>query len=185
MTRARKFSVCAMAVAACLDAAPLWASESGEAKAGLPQLDMTLIPAQLFWLAVSFGVLYVLMRYVALPGVQRVQDHRRTIITGELAAATAAQESAKAMIATYEKALSDARTQAQTTVATIKLQADKESAERQAAQDRILAQQVQQAEARIGAARDAAMADLDAAVGDLAGVVVERVSGLKLAPIGN
>ena len=102
--------------------------------AGLPQLDTALFPEQLFWLAVSFAILYVLMAYVALPAVRRTQDNRADTIAADLKAAEQANEQAKAMMAKYEKALADARAEAQGTIAQIAAEAAKESAARQAQQ---------------------------------------------------
>jgi len=169
---------------AMLYAWPLAAAESGKS-GGLPQLDVSFFPGQLFWLALTFGILYLLMTYVALPGVRRTQDNRQGTIASELAAAKAANEQAKAMIAQYEKALADARSNAQTTVNEIKLVAAKESAERQAVQEKELSKRMHEAEAKIAAARDAAIGDVRKTAADLSTVIVERMSGLKLAPVSS
>jgi len=164
---------------AMLYALPLLAAESGE-KSGLPQLDTTLFAGQLFWLALSFGLLYVLMAFVALPGVKRTQDNRHDVIASELAAATAANEAAKTMIAQYEKALTDARAKAQATVHEIATQTAKESAEKQAKQQQELTKRLQEAEAKIVAARDTALKDIAGAASELASTVVEKITGMKV-----
>lgn len=158
---------------------PALAAEGGEGKAGLPQLDVTLFPAQLFWLAVTFVTLYILMAYVALPGVKRTLDRRGNVLSGDLGAAEAANSSAKAMIAQYEKALTDARAKAQATVSDISVAAGREAAARQAEQQRALAKRLAEAEGKIATARDAAIKNLDAAALELSAGIVEKVSGLK------
>jgi F-type H+-transporting ATPase subunit b len=150
---------------------PAWADSDG-----LPQLDTSLFFEQLFWLAISFVVLYALMAYVALPSVKRTQDRRMATIGAELAAAQAANESAKATMADYEKALTMARAQAHATVNEIAAQAAKESAIKQAAQQQQLAKRLQEAEAKIAATRDAAVRDVKSSVADLALAIVARVT---------
>ena len=175
MTMLRKLSFSSLMLTLSVSALPAFAAEGSESKAGLPQLDVTLFPAQLFWLALTFVTLYVLMAYVALPRVKQTQDRRSTVLTTDLAAAEQANEAAKAMIAQYEKSLSDARSKAQATVAEISAVAAKASAESQSLQQRELGKRLQEAEAKIGVTRDDAIKNLNSAASDLATVIVEKV----------
>ena len=149
------------------------------AKTGLPQLDPSLYPSQVFWLIISFAVLYLLMSRVALPAVQKTQANRHRVVQTDLDAATKASEQAKAMQATYEKALVDARAQAQVTIGDIAAAAAKESAAQQATKQQELNQRITAAEAKIAAAGQAAMKDVQVAAHDLASVIVEKISGLR------
>jgi len=153
---------------------------AAESEGGLPQLDTSLFPEQFFWLVVTFSVLYVLMAFVALPGVQKTQDKRQVLIASELAAAEAANEAAKAMIAQYEKALAEARAKAQATVSEIAAKTTQEFNERQALQQRELHKRLHDAEMNILAARNKAMGEAKAIAAELASVIVEKVAGLKV-----
>jgi len=146
---------------------------------GLPQLDPSHFPSQLFWLALSFAVLYALMAFVALPAVQRTQEQRAETIERELAAAQAANEAARATMAQYDKALADARAAAQATVSGMAAQAARESAAKQAAQQQQLAKRLAEAEAKITATRDAAVRDVKNAAADLAGAIVAKVTATR------
>ena len=157
-----------------------WAEESAEAaQEGLPQLNPAHFPEQLFWLAVTFALLYVCMRYIALPNVQRTQDTRAQKIAGDLAAAQASNEDAKNMMVKYEKALADARAQARATVGEIAAKAAQESAAKQAAQRQQLAKRLAEAEAKIAEARDAAVKDIKGTASSLADAIFEKVTGGK------
>ncbi len=92
----------------------VWADTQAEVakKAGMPQLDMSFYPSQIFWLVVAFAILYVLMARFALPGVARTQKKRNAIISEDLASANAANEAAKTVIAQYEEMLAEARSKA-------------------------------------------------------------------------
>jgi len=179
MKASRIYASVLPAIGAALYALPLMAAESGE-KIGLPQLDTSHFPEQLFWLALSFALLYCLMAFVALPGVKYTQDKRQEIIATELAAATAANDAAKAMIAQYEKALADARAKAQATVNEIAVQTTKESAEKQAVQHKELTQRLHEAEAKIATTRDAALKDVKGAATELANAVIEKITGARV-----
>jgi len=44
----------------------------------MPQLDLSTFPSQIFWLAVFFVVLYLLMAKLAIPRIERVIDSAAT-----------------------------------------------------------------------------------------------------------
>jgi len=158
-------------------ALPVMAAETSDSNGGLPQFDTTYFPGQLFWLAISFALLYVLMTFVALPKVRQTQDRRQQTLAAELDVATAASEKAKAIIAQYEKALADARHQAQVTVTDIMTQGAKASAERQSQQHQELQKRLRAAEAKIHAARDMALTQIESTVGELAESMIKKVTG--------
>src|SRR5260221_7380994 len=82
----------------------------------MPQLDLSTFPSQIFWLAVFFVVLYLLMARLALPRIEKIIDERRNRVEGDLDKAGQMKSEAEAVIAAYEKALADARHQAQLTM---------------------------------------------------------------------
>jgi F-type H+-transporting ATPase subunit b len=180
----RKINTFITTAGLALYAMPVMAAEGSAEEAGLPQFDTSLFPAQLFWLALTFVALYLLMSKVALPGVKRTLDQRSTTLSSDLKAAEAANEAAKAMITQYEKALTDARAKAQATVSEITAAAAKASAESQTAQQRELSKRLHDAEAKIGAAKNDAIKNIGSAAQDLAGTIVEKVSGMKGAVHG-
>jgi F-type H+-transporting ATPase subunit b len=162
-----------------LTAAPVMAAEADAPKSGLPQLDMSLYPAQLFWLAVFFGLLYVLMRYVALPAVHRTQEHRRATIASALMAARRANDDAQRVMAEVEQSLAEARAKARATVDAIRLETTNDAAERLAEQQRGLMRRLRDTESKIVTARVAAMKNVNTAAKELSIVIAQRVSGLK------
>lgn len=155
----------------------------GEEKneAGLPQLDTALFPEQLFWLVISFAVLYWLMARVALPNIQKTQENRSETITNDLAAARAVNQRAQNMIAHYEKTLLEARAEAQATVTEITAQAAREAAEMEASQLREIGKRLQETEAQVLAAREAAMKNIHAVAVDLGVSLAEKITGTKLS----
>jgi len=161
---------------------PAWA-EGSEEKGGLPQLDPSLFPEQLFWLAVSFVLLYLLMAFVALPRVKQTQDKRHTTISKDIEAATLANLEAKSTLTDYEKNLADAHTQARVTVAEIRTRTTKESAQRQSEQQQALSKRLHDAEAAIRMTRDQAIMNIRQDAIDLAHKIVEKIAGVKGSPV--
>ena len=59
------------------------AAHGAEPKAGLPQLAVETFAGQLFWLAIAFVLLYVLLAFVVIPRIRNVLETRRSRIAGE------------------------------------------------------------------------------------------------------
>ena len=100
------------------------AHEAG--KAGMPQLDFSTFPNQIFWLLVTLLVIYVVLANVALPRIGGTLATRKGAIASDLAAAEELKQKAKAAEKAYDAALIAARAEAAKIVAAAKadIQAD-------------------------------------------------------------
>jgi len=58
---------------------------AGEHGRGFPPFDPSTFPSQLFWFALIFILLYVLMSRVALPRIGTILEDRRKQIDSDLA----------------------------------------------------------------------------------------------------
>lgn len=148
----------------------------------MPQLIFADYPPQIFWLVVTFAILYVLMAYVALPRVESVLEERRKRIADDLEAAERSKKDSEAVIAQYEAALAQARSRAQAISADSRTRVNAESAAQRSATETRLAGDVRAAEARIAAARDEALTKIDGMATDAAAGIVERLLGQAPAP---
>lgn len=75
----------------------------------MPQLDTTTFPSQLFWLAVCFLVLYLVLSYFLIPKMVGVLDNRETIREEKLNLASTYREQAEGLLFAYESAIAQAR----------------------------------------------------------------------------
>jgi F-type H+-transporting ATPase subunit b len=87
------------------------ASEHGR---GFPPFDAQTFASQLFWFALAFIALYLLMSRIALPRVGSILEARRQRVESDLAEAQRLKSESDAAIAANEKALAEARGRAQT-----------------------------------------------------------------------
>ena len=83
------------------------------AKRPFPPFESQHFPSQLFWLALTFILLYVLMSRIALPRIGRILDNRSKHIANDLAAAQRFKDQSDAANTAYQKSLADARARAQ------------------------------------------------------------------------
>jgi F-type H+-transporting ATPase subunit b len=143
----------------------------------MPQLDPAGFVPQLFWLVVTFLLLFVLMKTVAVPQVGRAIEARRQQLDGDLGRAGALKAEAEAVLAGYEKTLSAARTEAQATLRAASERMAAQAAERQRQLAATLAQQIAAAELRIAAGKDEALAEIRGVAVDVGRAVVEKLTG--------
>jgi F-type H+-transporting ATPase subunit b len=145
----------------------------------MPQLDFgnPLMIAQVVWLLIIFGLMYYIMANYALPRVGSILEERRRRIEADLDAARAAKSEADAAVAAHHEATQKARSEALASVAGAVQQAQEEAQARADALNARLAEQIGAAEARIAAARDAAMGALRQVSGDTAEALVRRLTG--------
>lgn len=148
----------------------------------MPQFDPSVWPPQLFWLAITFVVLYLLMSRVALPRVSSILEDREFRISDSLRRAESLRQDAEAAVAAYEKLMADARTKAQEQVHSVRERAARDAAERHAELSDRLNAEVGAAETRIAAARDQAVGQLRGLAVEVAGAAVERLVGEKVDP---
>ena len=86
-------------------------SAAGHVKVFSPLDAGTFVP-QLVWLALTFGLLYLLLKRFALPRVGEVIEERRERIQRDLEKAEKLKAETQQALAIYEQALADARAKA-------------------------------------------------------------------------
>ncbi|TCP62804.1 F-type H+-transporting ATPase subunit b [Rhodovulum bhavnagarense] len=87
---------------------------------GMPQLDFATFPNQIFWLVVTLVVIYFVLSRIALPRIGAVLAERQGTISNDIATAEELKLQAQEAERAYQKALADARAEAQRIVAATK-----------------------------------------------------------------
>jgi F-type H+-transporting ATPase subunit b len=160
------------------------AAESAQeaAKSGLPQLNVDYFTPQLFWLAVTFALLWFLMSRVALPQIGEVINERSDRIARDIEAAGRLKAETDKALADYEKALTDARANAS---GIAKQTREKLSAETDAEKARVEAQisaKLHEADARIAATKTKALSAVNEIAAETAVAVVGKLIGQDVSP---
>lgn len=151
-----------------------------EEKKGMPQLDTEWFASQIFWLIVTFAFLYLLLGRSILPRIHGVMESRQNKITHDIDRAEQLRNEAEEARETYERALRDSRSKAQSLIAESAALMEKSSAARHAELDRKLEKQLADAEESIAAAKADALAKLAPVSKELAQQIVEKLTGQKL-----
>lgn len=125
------------------------AAHAATESAGMPQLDFSTYPNQVFWLVITIVVIYLILSRVALPRIGAVLADRQGTITNDIAAAEELKLKAQEAEEAYNQALADARVEAQKIIAEAKaeIQADLDAATAEA--DAKIAVKANESEKRI------------------------------------
>jgi F-type H+-transporting ATPase subunit b len=158
-------------------AAPTSTTEAPAGQHTFPPFETQNFPSQLFWLVLTFVLLYALMARVALPRIGSILAERSKRIADDVTAAQQLKERSEATRAAYEKALDDARSRAQ---AMANATHEREAAAAEETNRRLEAQlheRLAAAEKSIAATRAAAMGSVGSIAGETASAIVERLIG--------
>jgi F-type H+-transporting ATPase subunit b len=146
-----------------------------------PPLDHTTFMPQLVWLAISFGLLYLLLSRVALPRVGEVIEERADRIRRDLDQAEKLKAETEGALAAYEQALTEARSKAGGIIKTMRdgltAEVDKERARVEAE----IARKVADAEARIEQTKQRALASVNDIATETAGAIVKKLIGADVS----
>lgn len=143
----------------------------------MPQLNPLDWAPQLIWLLLTFGILYLLMVFVALPRIGAVIDKRAAHIASDLASADKLRRETEEAIAAYEQALAEAKQKAHAIIDEGRAKLKKETAAERAKLEKELAARSAEAEARIEKAKASAMKEVSAVAVDVASDIVRNLIG--------
>ena len=155
------------------------AVESGAAAVehaeGMPQLDFSTFPNQIFWLVVTLVVTYLILNRLAVPRIRGILAERSRSIEHDLELADTYRKKAVEAEEAYERALNEARARAREIVASTRagIQADLDAATSEA--DARIAAKLAESEDRILEIRDNAARSVELVATEVAGEIVRSV----------
>jgi F-type H+-transporting ATPase subunit b len=153
------------------------ATGAEHASGGMPQLDFSTFPNQIFWLVVTLVIIYLVLSRVALPRIGSVLAERKGTITNDLAAADELRAKAVEAEAAYQNALATARAEAAKIVAAAKADIQKDLDKATAKADAEIAAKTAESEASIAEIRAGSADAVKAVAQDTARELVAALGG--------
>ena len=95
----------------------------------MPQLDPSSFASQLFWLVLTFSLLFVVLSVFLLPRIRGILENRESTIEAGLAEARAFRDMAESALFDYQATMSDSRAQSAKIMQEAASRFQKESAE--------------------------------------------------------
>jgi F-type H+-transporting ATPase subunit b len=151
-------------------------------EAGLPQMNPEHFASQIFWLVITFGLLFVLLSRVTLPKIAGSLTARKNCIEGDLGAAERSRKDASDALSEYETALAQARGRAHALADENRKRIVGEIDALKSAADAKAQEAMGKAEARIAAERTKGEGNIRSAAAEAAASIVERLLGVAVSP---
>lgn len=155
------------------------ASDTVKTKSGLPQFNVPDMLPQLIWLALTFGLMYLILSKVTLPRIASVIHERQGRIQRDLDEAERLKSETDQAIAAYEQGLAEAHSHANSIVRDMHEQLAIEINEERAKADAEIASIIAEAQERIETSKSQAMIQVDAIAIDTAGAVITKLTGIE------
>ena len=153
-----------------------------QAPGGFPPFKTETFPSQIFWLAITFAFLFVVLWRVAGPRINGVITNRRGVINADIAAADKARGDAENASAAYQTALAGARARAQGLAEENRQTLNAEIAKAKASAEAEAAHAMTAADARIAATHIEAKGHVIKAAEEAAIAIVARLTGETVSP---
>ena len=154
------------------------ASKSNE---GMPQLDVSTYPSLIFWLILTFGFTYIVLKYYVTPKMSEILNHRKEKINNDLFEAKKARESAENNKDNQDKSISDAKEKA---MEIVKKTLEKSKTEllnaEKMAKDK-LSKKLAMAEKNILEAKNESLTVINEVCSEIAILISDKVSGIKIS----
>ncbi len=144
----------------------------------MPQIeDVASFLPQVFWLVITFTALFLIMWKIAVPAISYTLEARQKRMADNLDKAAQAKKEAEETLAAYEKAMDEARAEAQVTIIEATKRISEEAEAREAEMAEELGRKIAASEAEIQKAIDDAMEHVRDVAVEVAGAALKRLTG--------
>jgi len=145
--------------------------------AGFPPFETATYPSQLFWLTITFSVLFLVLWRIGGPMIADTIALRRSRIDDDLAAGEKAHREATSALAAYQAALSSARSEAHSLAEDMRKNITNEIERAKAEADSAATAALEQAQTQIDSVREAARGHIAKMAADAVPEIVQRLLG--------
>ncbi len=148
----------------------------------MPQIAQIgeIFASQLFWLAIFFGAIFVVIGLGMLPKIQSTVDARDAKIAADLEVARGAREAADRLEEGYRAEMDKGRAEAARIAAEAKASGIAATEKSVAKADMAIGKRIDTAMAKIAGARAAALAEIETVAAEAAEQLVGRVAGISV-----
>jgi len=125
-------------------------------KAGMPQLDTEFWVSQIFWLVITFSILFLLLSKFILPKISANLETRKSLILENISTAEKKREESESKIKQYHEIIEKSKNEAKSLVNQAKERLVKDINLKKEALEKDLSNEIQKAEMEIQEFRDKA-----------------------------
>lgn len=151
-------------------------------QSGLPQFDPTWFPSQIFWLMLTFGIMYLAFSRKILPAIAATIDNREQHVTGDLETADRLTKEANNVHDNYEKQLYDARQQAHDIMAAVEEDLKKEAEQQIHDFTEKSVQETSVVKSNLDALVADALQQIEGEIAEISTITARQIAGIESSP---
>ena len=153
-----------------------FAAESG----GMPQLNPEFWISQIFWLTLTFGILYIVLSKLILPKISNNLESRKSQILDNIEAAEKQREDSETKIKEYEEIITKSKIDAKTIFNQVRERALKDINAKREVLDKQIDEEINKAEVEIKSLREAAPEKINKIAIETSSELIQKLIGAEV-----
>ena len=153
-----------------------FAAESG----GMPQLNPEFWISQIFWLTLTFGILYVVLSKLILPKISNNLESRKSQILENIEAAEKQREDSEAKLEEYEKIISKSKLEAKNIFSQSREKVLKDISAKREVLDKQIDEEISKAEQEINNLRESAPDKINMIAIETSSELIQKLIGAEV-----
>ena len=153
-----------------------FAAESG----GMPQLNPEFWVSQIFWLTLTFGVLYVVLSKLILPKISNNLESRKSQILENIEAAEKQREDSEAKLEEYEEIISKSKLEAKNIFSQSREKVLKDIGAKREVLDKQIDEEISKAEQEINNLRESAPDKINMIAIETSSELIQKLIGAEV-----
>ena len=153
-----------------------FAAESG----GMPQLNPEFWISQIFWLTLTFGILYVVLSKLILPKISNNLESRKSQILENIEAAEKQREDSEAKLEEYEEIISKSKYEAKNIFSQSREKVLKDISAKREVLDKQIDEEISKAEQEINNLRESAPDKINMIAIETSSELIQKLIGAEV-----
>ena len=154
----------------------VFSAESG----GMPQLNPEFWFSQIFWLTITFGILYIVLSKLILPKISSNLEQRKSQISDNIEAADKQREESEAKLREYEEIVSKSKIEAKKNFNQVREKALKDIGQKIEVLDKQIDEEIKKVEDEINQLRKEAPAKINKIAIETASELTQKLIGAEV-----
>ena len=154
----------------------VFAAESG----GMPQLNPEFWISQIFWLTLSFGILYIVLSKLILPKISANLESRKSLIQENIEAAELQRKDSETKLKDYENIVSKSKIEASNILNEARKKALKDISSKREILDKQIDDEIKKAEQEIDTLKKSAPAKINKIAIETSSELIKKIIGTEI-----
>ena len=154
----------------------IFAAESG----GMPQLNPEFWISQIFWLTLTFGILYIVLSKLILPKISANLESRKSLIQENIEAAELQRKDSETKLKDYENIVSKSKIEASNNLNEARKKALKDISSKREILDKQIDDEIKKAEQEIDTLKKSAPAKINKIAIETSSELIKKIIGTEI-----